>query len=273
MYDTLICERRGAGMWATLTRPKEMNAISPALIQDLDAVLTEAACADDVAALVITGTGNAFCAGADLKFMQSLDGDATAISVRFLHPLTKFLRRLRALPKPVIAVVNGYCVAGGLELVLCCDLVVAAERGAVFSDGHARYGLMPAIGGPHGLVRSVGSFKAKEMLFTSDRYSAAQMERVGLVNWVVSDEDLVVTTEGIVSKLAERSQAGLATMKQMVNDGADMPWDQAARYDLLLNERHNTTSIPKEGFQAFVDRRRPSFGTGPSPAGAVEPKE
>lgn len=267
MYETLKCERRGAGMWATLTRPNEMNALNPTLIRDLDAVLTEALEADDVAVLVITGTGKAFCAGADLKFLQTLDGDATAISERFLHPLTRFLRRLRTLPKPVIAVVNGYCVAGGLELVLCCDLIVGAERGAVFSDAHARFGLMPAIGGPHGLVQSVGKFKAKEMLFTADHYSADQMERAGLVNWVVPDEDLLTATDEIVSKLAERSQAGLAAMKQMVNDGADMPWDQAARYDLLINERHNTTSIPKEGFNAFVERRPPSFGTVPKTAG------
>lgn len=267
MYETLKCERRGAGMWATFTRPDEMNALNPTLIRELDAVLIEAGQADDVAALVITGTGKAFCAGADLKFLQTLNGDATAISEQFLHPLTNFLRRLRALPKPVIAVVNGYCVAGGLELILCCDLIVGAERGAVFSDAHARYGLMPAIGGPHGLVHSVGRFKAKEMLFTADRYSAEQMERAGLVNWVVPDDKLLTATDEIVAKLAERSQAGLAAMKQMVNDGADMPWDQAARYDLLINERHNTSSIPKEGFNAFVERRRPTFGTVPKVVG------
>lgn len=262
MNESLICERRGTGMWATFNRPNAMNAISPSFIAELDQVISAANDDDAVSALVITGSGKAFCAGADLRFVESLQGDPTAIANQFLRPLSQMLRRLRSLPKPVIAVVNGHCVAGGLELMLCCDLVVAAERGAAFSDGHARYGLLPAIGGPQGLARSVGMFKAKEMLFTADRYSAEQMERAGMVNWVVPDDELGSFTDQLVAKLATGSQLGIAAMKQMVNDGVDVSWDVAARYDLALNERHLGSGVPQEGVKAFVEGRTPTFARG-----------
>lgn len=261
-FRTLRYERRGAGAWLIMTRPEEMNAISPALIEDIGAALSHAEADDTVRALVLTGTGNAFCAGADLKFTSSLDGDTTAIVNRVLQPLSDLIRRIRAFRAPVIAAVNGHCVAGGLETVLCCDLVVAAEN-AVFCDGHSRYGLLPAVGGALGLARAVGPFKAKEMLFTGGRYSARQMEAAGLVGRVVPDEDLHKATEELVAELAERSPLGLRRMKEMVNDGMETPWDVAARHELTVAERHFASGVPAEGMQAFTERRRPVFGPDP----------
>jgi enoyl-CoA hydratase/carnithine racemase len=213
--------------------------------------------------VVLTGTGNAFCAGADLKFVRSLEGDATATVERFLQPLSNLLRRLRQFRRPVIAAVNGHCVAGGLETVLCCDLVVAAEDGAVFSDGHSRFGLLPAVGGALGLARAVGPFKAKEMLFTAGRYSAQEMAAAGLVNRVVPDSDLHKATEDLVAELAERSPLGLRRMKEMVNDGLDMTWELAARYELTVSGRHLTSGVPDEGMRAFIERRPPRFAPEP----------
>jgi enoyl-CoA hydratase/carnithine racemase len=246
-----------------MTRPEEMNAISPALIGDISAALSEAETDERVRVVVLTGTGNAFCAGADLKFVRSLNGDATAIVNQFLQPLSDLLRRLRQFRKPVIAAVNGHCVAGGLETVLCCDLVVAAQDGAVFCDGHSRYGLLPAVGGALGLARAVGPFKAKEMLFTGGRYTAGQMEAAGLVNRVVPDAELQAATDELVSELAQRSPLGLRRMKEMVNDGLELPWDVAARYELTVAERHLHSDVPNEGLLAFAERRAPRFGPEP----------
>lgn len=259
--ETLRYEVRGAGAWFVLTREKQMNALSPALIRDLADSLGRAGRGNDVRAVVITGTGNAFCAGADLKFINSLGGSANSSLEQFLQPLSDVLRTIRSFPKPVIAAVNGHCVAGGLETVLCCDLIFAGES-ALFSDGHARFGLLPAIGGAHGLVKTMGPFKAKEMLFTSKRYTAREMREAGLVNEVVPDDQLWPRVEELVALLAERSPSGLAAMKQMANDGLDESWDMAARHDLFTTVRHLNRPDPHEGIAAFNEKRRPDFGPG-----------
>ncbi len=258
-YRDIVFERRGAGAWIVFNRPERMNPITPELIREMDSALSEAEADPDVRAVVVTGTGNAFCAGAELKNAKSLvEGGSSGIVDDFLVPVSLLLRRLRAFPKPVIAAVNGYCMAGGLETVLCCDLVVAAES-AVFSDAHARYGLLPAVGGAQGLARTVGPFKAKEMLFTADRFTARDMLAAGLVNRVVPDAELQRATQALVDTLAARSPAGLRRMKQMVNDGIEVPWDVAARLELLMAEVHTRSDDVREGLAAFAEKRQPKF--------------
>lgn len=248
---TLRQERRDAGGWISLTRPDRMNALHPDLLADLRTALDALGADPAVRAVVITGTGPAFCAGADLAFIRSLGEDATAVVEQFLRPLAAVLRTLRALPKPVIAAINGHCVAGGLELVLCCDLVLAAEDARI-ADGHSRYGLLPAVGGAQGLARVVGPMKAKEMLFTGASYSGREMQAAGLVNQAVPAEELDGAAARLVATLAERSPSGLRRMKQMVDDEAEMPWDVAARYELAITERHLSTDVPGEGLAAFA---------------------
>lgn len=260
-YQTLIYEIRGSGAWVTFNRPEAMNALTPGFIEEMRSVIAEVARNADVRALVLTGSGRGFCAGADLKASLALkerEGPMATYS-HFLVPLQEMLRELRRLPKPVIAAVNGFCMAGGLETVLVCDIIVAAES-AKFSDAHAKYGLLPAMGGAQGLARSVGPFKAKEMLFTADHYPAETLRQAGLVNRVVEDEQLVASVEALVAQLAERSPAGLARMKQMVNDEIEMPWDLAARYELSITANHLASSKDQmEGLRAFNEKRRPEF--------------
>ncbi|WP_026911084.1 enoyl-CoA hydratase/isomerase family protein [Patulibacter minatonensis] len=256
--STLDYELRGSVGWITMTRPDRMNALHPDLVADLGARIAQVAADPEVRCLVITGTGPVFCAGADLAFVRGLGHDAEAIVTQFLEPLSQVLRDLRALRKPVIAAINGHCVAGGLELALACDLVVAAESARI-SDGHAKYGLLPAVGGAHHLVRAVGTMKAKEMLFTGERYTASEMQAAGLVNRTVLDEELETATTELADGLAAGSPGGLRRMKQMVHDEADMTWDMAARYELALTEMHLTTPDPHEGVAAFVERRTPQF--------------
>ena len=260
--ETLSFERRGAGWWVTLTRPDRRNAIHPQLIADLEIALDAALQDKVVRAVVITGSEDAFCAGADLTFLHSLKGEPAAIVDQLLTPLSHLLGRVRSFPKPVIAAVNGHCVAGGLELVLCCDLVVVAED-AQIADGHARFGLLPAVGGAQGLMRAVGPALAKEMLFTGDGYTGAQMAAAGLASRAVPAADLEMTAVNLVEKLAERDPSGLQRMKQMINDEASMPWALAARYELALTEGHLASGAPAEGLAAFIEGRPPRFGNEP----------
>ena len=173
-YSAIKYERRGCAGWIIYNDPDNMNAITPTQIAEVGEALTEAERDAQVRVVVLTGSGRAFCAGANLKRNnQMLSEDADMVVREFLQPLKLLLRRLRESPKPIIAAVNGFCMAGGMETLLWCDLVVAAEE-AVLGDQHATFGLLPAVGGAQGLVRTLGMARAKEMMFMGGRYTARQ---------------------------------------------------------------------------------------------------
>jgi enoyl-CoA hydratase len=258
-FDLILYERRGAGAWIIYNDADTMNAISPAQIAEVGAALTLAEQDPEARVIVLTGKGRAFCAGANLKVTGELLADGPErVASEFLVPLKQLLSRLRACRKPVIAAVNGYCMAGGMETLLCCDLVVAAE-GAWMGDQHATYGLLPAVGGAQGLTRTLGMMRAKEMLFTGSRYTAEQLHAWGLVNRVVPPAQLEATTQELVDLLAQRSAHGLACMKQMANDETEMPWEAATRYELALTFGHLFTGDVLEGMRAFAEKRKPAF--------------
>lgn len=253
-------ERKGPAAWIAFNDPDNLNALSPALIAASVAALAEAERDPDVRAIVLTGTGRAFSAGANLREISGLFADGPeAVSREFLEPLKQFLRAVRESRKPVIAAVNGICMAGGMETILCCDMVVAAES-AVIGDQHAVFGLLPAIGGAQGLIRTVGLMRAKEMLMTGGRYSAAQLQEWGLVNRVVPDGQLAGEVQKLAETLAQRSPGGLARMKQMANEEADMTWEQATRFELALIVGHLHGRDVGEGLAAFTEKRAPQFG-------------
>ncbi|MBU2550192.1 MAG: enoyl-CoA hydratase/isomerase family protein [Proteobacteria bacterium] len=261
-YRTILYEKRGPGAWITLNRPEERNAISPELIRDLSEALDQAGADPEVRAVVLTGAGPAFCAGADLKStirsQNALDETDTESLMDYLRQFERVLRTIRTLPKPVIAAINGVTCAGGIETIVCCDMIVAAES-ATFSDAHARHGFLPGLGGGLGLARAVGPFKAKEMLFTADFFTARDMAAAGLVNHVLPDDELAGFVDELVRKMAERSPVGLARMKQLINDGLDVPWDVAVRYEMLTLEAQTRTQDFQEGLKAFNEKRRPRF--------------
>lgn len=261
-YETIDVQRRSGGLWLTFDRPQSLNAITPKLIAEVFHAICEVESDASVRAVVLTGRGRAFCAGADLKESLALKqkhGPLSSVE-HFLEPLQRLHKAIRALPMPVVAAVNGYCMAGGLETILVCDLVIAAKS-AVFSDAHARYGLLPALGGAQGLVRAVGPFRAKEMMFTANKYTADQMRAMGIVMDVVEDEQLENRVDEFLTLLSERSPEGIARMKRMVNDEAEMPWLQASNYELSIATNHLASSANlMEGLKAFNERRAPAFG-------------
>ncbi len=270
MNDSLVLyERRGSAGWITYNDPDNLNALTPDLIAQAGQALTQAEADPQVRAIVLTGAGRAFCAGANLKRTRALlENHVDAVVNEFLKPLKFLLRRLRESPKPVIAAVNGFCMAGGMETLLCCDLVIAAED-AVLGDQHATFGLLPAVAGAQALVRTLGMMRAKEMLFTGGRYSAQQLHDWGLVNQVVAPGELHAAAQALAERLAQRSPAGLERMKQMANDEADMSWDHAARYELALTLGHLFGGDVTEGLQAFTEKRKPDFRPPYSPPQAT----
>lgn len=254
----VIAEVREGAMWITLNRPSSMNAITPDVILGIGQALDEAQARNDTRAVVLTGSGRAFCAGADLKFVRKeTDGD-NASSARFLKSLLELLNRLEAFPRPVIAAVNGIALAGGLELVLCCDLVLAAKS-AEFGDAHANYGLLPGGGGSVRLPRKIGPTRAKYLMYTGEFVSASAMESAGLVNQVVEDAELNAIVDALVSKIASKSPIGLSRMKTLVNDGLEQPVEVALRQELLMTALHEHSEDIREGLAAFQGKRAPCF--------------
>ena len=255
----VLLEPRGAVAWVTLNRPGELNALSPAVLARLARVLDETAADPAVRCLVLTGAGRAFCAGADLRFIYDMPADGRdAATMAFLHTASALMSRLEAFPKPVIAAVNGIATAGGLELVLCCDLVVAADT-ARLGDGHANYGLLPGAGASARLPRRIGLTRAKHLFFTGDLLSAADLVAAGLVNSVVPGADLTAAVGRLAEWIAAKSPVGLRRMKELANAATDGTLDDALRRELAVNEEHARSFDRNEGLAAFNERRPPAF--------------
>lgn len=249
---------RGAAAWITLNRPTALNSLTPGIGAGIDAALDEIEHHPEVCAVVITGNGRAFSAGADLKFIrESSGGDPQALQ-HFTRDLLQVLTRLEQFPRPVIAAVNGLALAGGIELVLCCDIVIAAES-AKLGDAHANYGLIPGGGSSVRLPRKIGPTRAKALMFTGEFLTARELMAMGLVNEVVPDGELTAAVERFVAKLANKSPLGLARMKQLVDDGLNQPQDTALRLELLAFDLHASSEDMQEGLAAFEQKRTPQF--------------
>ncbi len=256
-YKNILVERRGSALWLTLNRPKVMNALSPELVSELGDAAGKAETYPDVRALVITGAGEAFCAGADLKLIGDGDDFVANISA-FMEITTPIFNRIRESRLPVIAAVQGIALAGGLELLLCCDLVIAA-RSAQIGDAHANFGLVPGGGSAVHLTQRIGPLRARELLFTGSSYPAEKLEVMGLVNQTVADDSLVETVEKLVEQLAAKSPRSITCMKKMVSNAISMSYQECLVRASEMCIEHASSYDAKEGLAAFADRRPPEF--------------
>jgi enoyl-CoA hydratase len=245
--------------WLRLQRPEAMNAISTPLLDALNVALEEIEADDSVRVVVLTGTGRAFCAGADLK---GLANDAGALDpsevVEFVGYAGRTIERLAALRQPVIAGVNGLALAGGLELLLASDIVVASTAARI-GDAHANYGLLPGAGGSVRLSRIVGTHMAKYLALTGEHFSPSSRVLEGLVSEIVEPDELEGRLAELATALAAKSPLGLARMKQLVNDAPDLSLrDALAAEQRALHEQCRSADFA-EGIAAFAERRTPSY--------------
>ncbi len=258
-FDNLLYEIRDGGAWITLDRPEALNALNEGLIDDIGQALAEAEADPAARVLVLTGAGRAFCAGADLKYVLGiLESDEGEAMRAFFRSASAFFARVAACEKPLIAAVNGIAAAGGMELILACDLVIAAE-GARIGDAHANYGLIPGGGSSIRLARKIGPARAKYLLYTGELLPAATLAEWGLLNEVVSDAELVSAVEALVAKLAAKSPLVLRRMKRLADDGLDTPLETALRLEVAAWEGHVGAADLKEGLAAFKEKRPPAY--------------
>ena len=207
--------------WVTINRPEAMNALTPELLQELKAAVDKAGRDDKVGVIVLTGEGKAFSAGVDLKVLKGRSLSGGSVGDVLDVPARDLTEALRTVPKAVIALVNGYCFTGALELVLACDLVVASDK-ARFGDTHVRWGLRPTWGMSQRLPRTVGFLKAKELSFTARTCTAEEAERIGLVNQVAPAETARQAAQELADGILTNSLEAVAAVKRLYNDGWNM---------------------------------------------------
>ncbi|WP_030787630.1 enoyl-CoA hydratase/isomerase family protein [Streptomyces sp. NRRL S-920] len=274
--DSLILHATDNGVsWITLNRPAAMNAVTWDQRERVISLLGEASDDPAVRAVVITATGKGFCAGADLRGTRPspapgpthAPAPAPAPAERVAGDVARTIRRgaqrlisaVLDCEKPVIAAVNGTAAGLGAHLAFACDLVIAAEP-ATFIEVFVRRGLVPDGGGAYLLPRLIGPQRAKELMFFGDAVSAADAERLGLVNRVVPAEELTKTAREWAERLASGPTRALALTKQLVN--ASLESDRATAFAAEANaqEINMTTADASEGVASFVARRTPSYG-------------
>lgn len=259
-YETITYQRRGAGAWIVLNRPAAMNSLDPTVISEVGDAVRAAEADEGVRAIVFTGAGErAFCAGADLSFaLEAVLAGDTAGFRAFVDDIAVVFHAIETSRKPTIAALNGITLAGGLELVLCCDLVFAAER-AKIGDAHANYGLIPGGGGSVRLPRKIGPTRAKYLLYTGDFVPARELVEAGLVNAVFPDAELGPGVEAVVERIASKSPLALRRVKALADDALEQPLAPALRAELLALDAHLTSEDLRAGLVAFREKRAPRF--------------
>ncbi len=257
MGDTVLLSIEDSIARIVLNRPQQLNAISPALLDDLDAACERVEREPAVKVATLTANGRVFCAGADLKTVQTLAPDAERWSA-FIRGWHRVFNRLEALPVPLVAGVHGLALAGGLELVLVADLVVA-DAEARLGDQHANFGLVAGGGGSQRLPRLIGARRAKELMLLGGWLSAEEARAWGLVNRVAPPGTLAAVVDELAGSLAAKSGSANRTVKTLVNRAGDDDLATGLAAEIELVARHMRSPDAAEGLRAFVEKRAPKF--------------
>ena len=241
-----------------LNRPDALNALTPDLLSEFSQALTVVGQNEEVKALVLRGEGKAFCAGADLTFFDSVLDQPVLISP-FLQKLNDCLTQMEHLPVPVIAVVHGFALAGGLEVMMACDMALVAEESRI-GDQHVNFGLMPGGGSTQRLPRRVGMQRAMELLTTGRWLSGSEAVEWGLALRAVPSDSLDKELETLLGPLRTKSRPGLGWIKSVAVRGQDLPLRDGAALEIMAFVQYfATSSHPAEGIQAFKEKRQPEF--------------
>ncbi len=253
--ETLIYEKKDYIAWITLNRPEVRNAQNDTMRAELVKVLEDCRDDDNVRVIIITGAGDkAFSAGADIsEFPKKMPADW----LRGKGSL-RAVDLIREIPKPVIAMVNGFALGGGCELAMACDIIIASEN-AQFGQPEIRVGVIPGAGGTQILPRLIGEKKAKELIFTGNLITAKEALELGLVNKVVPQEKLKETVIEMANALLQHSPVILKLAKIAINKAWETPLTVGLSYERDLFAMGFGTEDQKEGAKAFLEKRKPEY--------------
>ncbi|MFH0914811.1 MAG: enoyl-CoA hydratase-related protein [Chloroflexota bacterium] len=254
-FQTLIYEKREQIGYLTFNRPEVFNAINRMMMAEMKQLLTEVGQDSEVRVLIMTGAGKAFMAGADIVEL----GKLAPIEVHgWNHALLENWSLAEKLKQPVIAAINGYALGGGLELALACDIRIASEK-ARMGLPEVKLGIIPGTGGCPRLARTVGKGIALEMILTGEAVTAAEAYRIGLVNRVVPEGEVVKAAEELARKIVANSPIGVAMAKDAVWQTESLPLDAAVEYGHRNVVICSATEDTKEGLSAFAEKRAPQW--------------
>ena len=255
MYETITIEKRGAVAILTINRPDKLNALNEAVHREGVAALDELKHDDSVRVLVITGAGEkSFVAGADISEFEG----KTPVTQRDAFYDRSLFNTIDSFPKPVIAMVNGYCLGGGNELAMACDIRMASEN-ARFSQPEINLGIMCGGGGTQRLTNLIGEGRSMEMVLTGDMIDAPTAEKIGLVNHVYPSDQLEAETMKLADKIAEKAPIALQLSKEAVKFASRSNLDEGLRREVDLFAICFSTEDKKEGVTAFLEKRKPVF--------------
>lgn len=252
-FENVIVEKDGAIGVVTLNRPQVLNALSYGLVKDLSVAMQELDHDPGVRVIIVTGGEKVFAAGADIKEMAERGPFDERIQERLAYR-----DKINKISKPVIAAVNGFALGGGCELAMSCDIIVASES-ARFGQPEVNLGIIPGSGGTQRLTHVLGKHRAMELILTGDLLSAADAERLGLVNRVVPGELCLEEAKNIAKKIAAKPQLAIKAAKEAVLKSANSPLDEGLEFErksfyLLFASEDRT-----EGMKAFLEKRKPEF--------------
>jgi enoyl-CoA hydratase/3-hydroxyacyl-CoA dehydrogenase len=239
----------------TMNRPEAMNALNSKVLSDLKEIITQVEEDNEIAAIILTGEGKAFVAGADIKEMMTKN-PMEAREFTFLGQ--NVLKDLENLNKPVIAAVNGVALGGGCELALACDIILASEK-AKLEFPEVGLGIHPGFGGTQRLPRLIGKAKAKELIFTADIIDSAKAEYMGIVNRVIFHNKLLLEAKEMAGRIARQAPIAIQQAKSAVNKGYEMDLNTGLDYEVESVAVTFSTKDSKEGMKAFTERRKPKF--------------
>ena len=252
-YEFIAVEEKGRVGVITLNRPKQLNALSPALMAELGRALAALDADTNIGAIVITGNEKAFAAGADITQMKDFS---------YMHAyMTDYItgwEHFRSVRKPVIAAVAGYALGGGNELAMQCDIVIAAEN-AKFGQPEINLGIMPGYGGTQRLPRYTSKAKAMDLCLTARMMDAQEAERAGLVSRIVPPEKLMDEALAVAEKIGNYSAPVVMMIKESINRAYETTLAEGALFERRVFQSQFSLEDQKEGMAAFVEKRKPSF--------------
>ncbi len=255
MYENINLSIENGIATITMDRPQALNALNSQTLKELNSIIDELECNDDVRVLIITGNGKSFVAGADISEMKELN----SVQGRKFGLLgNKIFRRLEMMEKPIIAAVNGFALGGGCELSMACDIRIASSK-AKFGQPEVSLGITPGFGGTQRLARLVGVGKAKELIFTGDVIKADEALKIGLVNSVVEPEELMNVAKQMAEKIKNNAPIAVAYSKVAINRGVEVDIETGLMYEGEVFGSCFSTEDQKEGMSAFLEKREKSF--------------
>ena len=255
-YNTLLTDKEGVLGIITINRPKVLNALNSEVIHELKKAMLEMEADKEVKVVILTGSGDkAFVAGADIAEMSKIDAQGGR---EFSLSGHKLMETIEALDKPVIAAINGFALGGGCEISMACDIRIATEKSR-FGQPEVNLGIIPGFGGTQRLMRLVGKGTAKMLVMSARMITAQEALRIGLIDMLTGDDELMSETKKLALEIASKSQNAVKLAKQSINAGHEMGLLASNQMEAIKFGECYYSSEQKEGMSAFLEKRPAKF--------------